>query len=73
MFAIIASAVPRKEKPRTMPRPLDDLIAADAKFAPVTLDRTDEDWSKSKTAPEGPFASNGLAAGACYRSKQLRR
>ena len=27
---------------------------------------------KSKTAPEGPFASNALVAGACYPSKQLR-
>jgi hypothetical protein len=28
-------------------------------------------FDPSKTAPEGPFASNALVAEACYRSKQF--
>ena len=46
----------------------DDYAAVSAdQLVPMRIERPD-----SRTAPEGPFASNALLAGARYRSKQFR-
>jgi hypothetical protein len=54
------------------PGPLVVLTAAVAQFALVALDRADKDSPKSKTAPEGPFASNALVAGAGFGTFRRR-